>query len=80
MKTDREARSLISTVGSYALKGRLCALMSPPADGESGGCRTRRRGVEQYPVNCASLWSDPLAMRRAEFDDGPVRGGLCGVR
>lgn len=45
MYTDREDRSLISIVGSYALIGRCPGVTLTP--NVSVGCKINRRGVEQ---------------------------------
>jgi hypothetical protein len=49
MYTDREDRSRISIVGSYALIGRCPGVTLTP--GVWMGCRINRRGFEQYAEN-----------------------------
>jgi hypothetical protein len=39
-------------VGSYALKGSVCPVISDDNGVIMEGCKTSRSGVEQYPVNC----------------------------
>lgn len=50
IKTERDLRSRISIVGSYALKGNVCDAMLV-GDATAAGCKTRSRGVELYGVN-----------------------------
>lgn len=51
MYTDREDRSRISIVGSYALKGRCPRDTLVPWI----GCKTNKRGFEQYEENWTTL-------------------------
>ena len=49
MNTERDDRSRISIVGSYALRGRLALASEAPT--VEDGWRSKRSGVELYGVN-----------------------------
>lgn len=51
MKTDRDLRSRISIVGSYALRGSDCAVRSEDAAKMVEGWRMRSSGVALYGKN-----------------------------
>lgn len=53
MYTDREERSRISIVGSYAFIGRCPNVTSVPTAWM--GCKINKRGFEQYEENWATL-------------------------
>lgn len=51
MNTERDLRSRISIVGSYALSGNDWPEASEAAANTVEGCMMRRSGVELYAVN-----------------------------
>ena len=68
MKTDRDLRSRISIVGSYALRGSDCPEASEEAANTVEGCMIRRSGVELYIVNCAQIQRSRSILRRIMTD------------
>jgi hypothetical protein len=68
MYTDREDRSRISIVGSYALIGRCPSVTSSPTAWI--GCKINKRGFEQYKEN----WTALRGRYTGEIGSKPVHG------
>jgi hypothetical protein len=68
MYTDREDRSRISIVGSYALIGKCPSVTLAPTVWT--GCKINKRGFEQYKAN----WTTSRGRYTGEAGNKPVHG------